>query len=214
MNLNFDEIEDQNSNSNSYFSVDDACRLIKKAFRAAAEREISVGDGCEIWILRKNKIVSDCRDSKEMRSKNIIYDKSVKVIGIANNFENMQESENIKTYEDIICESVDDDHLSNRIDPNLNINLNTNSNTNLNTNTNTNLNTELNTNLNMKSNRIEDLSDSNDINNLQQKYDDEIPPKNRIENDLITNLKRKQREYSFGKKKFRIEKQFFSLPLH
>ena len=46
-------------NLNSYFSVDDACNLVKKAFRAAAEREISVGDGCEIWILRKNKIVSN-----------------------------------------------------------------------------------------------------------------------------------------------------------
>ena len=195
-------MEEQNSNSNSYFSVDDACKLIKKAFRAAAEREISVGDGCEVWILRKKKIVSDCIESKEMQSKNIIYDKSVKVIGIENNFENILECENMKTHEDIICENEDDDHLSNRIH------------TNLNTNLNTNFNIKLNTNLNMKSNRIEGFSDSNDINDVHQKYNNDVSRKNGIENDLITNLKRKKRDYSFGQKKFHIEKQFFSLPLH
>ena len=32
---------------------EEACKVIVRAFRAAAEREITVGDGLEIWILKK-----------------------------------------------------------------------------------------------------------------------------------------------------------------
>jgi len=39
----------------SNMSVDDACKLILRAFQAAAEREITVGDGIEMWILSDNK---------------------------------------------------------------------------------------------------------------------------------------------------------------
>ena len=32
-----------------------ACEVVVRAFQAAAEREISVGDGLDVWILKKNK---------------------------------------------------------------------------------------------------------------------------------------------------------------
>jgi len=34
---------------------DKACDVVVRAFQAAAEREISVGDGLDVWILKKNK---------------------------------------------------------------------------------------------------------------------------------------------------------------
>ena len=34
-------------------SSDEACSLILRAYRSAAEREITVGDGVDIWILRQ-----------------------------------------------------------------------------------------------------------------------------------------------------------------
>lgn len=36
-------------------TVNDACNIIVKSFKAAAEREISIGDGIELWIIKKEK---------------------------------------------------------------------------------------------------------------------------------------------------------------
>jgi 20S proteasome subunit beta 6 len=54
-------IESSDSNSNCFvegLTVDAACNIILKAFQAAAEREITVGDGLEMFIIRKR--VADC----------------------------------------------------------------------------------------------------------------------------------------------------------
>ena len=186
MNSNFDEMKHRNLKS--YFSVDDACNLVKKAFRAAAEREISVGDGCEIWILRKNKIVSDSIESNEMKIRNTNNYKNDEVIDIENNQEyqeNVKTFENIKTFHEILSEGEDDSFLSNQIDMNLN--------------------------------RIEGISKSNsniDIEINYNNHDENMPPTSTNEINLMTNLIRKNKNYSFGRKKFHVEKQFFSLPLH
>lgn len=37
-------------------SCEKACEVVRRAFCAAAEREITVGDGLEIWVLRRNKM--------------------------------------------------------------------------------------------------------------------------------------------------------------
>lgn len=37
-------------------SCEKACQVVRRAFRAAAEREITVGDGLEIWVLKRNKL--------------------------------------------------------------------------------------------------------------------------------------------------------------
>ncbi len=44
---------------NSAYTVEDACELIKNVFAAAGEREISVGDGVDIWIVRNNDNFDD-----------------------------------------------------------------------------------------------------------------------------------------------------------
>jgi hypothetical protein len=43
--------------------VEEACALVVRAFRSAAEREISVGDGLELWIMRKKDIRADAADA-------------------------------------------------------------------------------------------------------------------------------------------------------
>ena len=167
--------------------------MVKKAFRAAAEREISVGDGCEIWILRKNKIVSDSIESNEMKIRNTNNYKNDEVIDIENNqesqentktFESVKTFENIKTSHEILSEGEDECFLSNQIDVNLN--------------------------------RIEGISKSNsniDIDINYNNHDENMPPTSTNEINLMTNLIRKNKNYSFGKKKFYVERQFFSLPL-
>ena len=72
-NKNSNENLNLNTKLNSNFSVEDACKMVKKVFRAAAEREISVGDGVEIWILRskknqrneKNKVKNDVKNNEK-----------------------------------------------------------------------------------------------------------------------------------------------------
>lgn len=46
-------------------SCETACKVIIRAFSAAAEREISIGDGIELWILRRN----DNNNNKRINSK-------------------------------------------------------------------------------------------------------------------------------------------------
>jgi 20S proteasome alpha/beta subunit len=42
----------------------DACDLVVRAFRAAAEREISVGDGVEVWVVRKKSRMDELIEGK------------------------------------------------------------------------------------------------------------------------------------------------------
>lgn len=54
--------EDQSENDR-YLDIDEneAIRIVQKAFRAAAEREISVGDGIEILILKNSgNLLTSC----------------------------------------------------------------------------------------------------------------------------------------------------------
>ena len=57
---------------NSEFTVDDACDFVKKVFTAAGEREISVGDGVDIWIVKKddNTDDNDSNNNSNSNSKN------------------------------------------------------------------------------------------------------------------------------------------------
>ena len=57
-----------NKNSNSFesdeklvvdISLEDACQLIRNSFEAAAEREITIGDGIELCIITSNGIQID-----------------------------------------------------------------------------------------------------------------------------------------------------------
>jgi hypothetical protein len=56
-------------------TVDECCEVIKKVFLAAAEREISVGDGVNVWIIRCNKnedekrIINKIEDEKRIINK-------------------------------------------------------------------------------------------------------------------------------------------------
>ena len=45
--------------------VEEACEVIVTAFKAAAEREISIGDGIDLCIIRSNDISDDDRDTQE-----------------------------------------------------------------------------------------------------------------------------------------------------
>ena len=42
------------SNFHFNMTIDESVKLIKNIFESAAEREISIGDGVDIWIVRKN----------------------------------------------------------------------------------------------------------------------------------------------------------------
>jgi hypothetical protein len=61
------------------FTVDDGCQIIEKVFLAAAEREISVGDGVNIWIIRSNKnedekdIINKKENEPEITTKKINF---------------------------------------------------------------------------------------------------------------------------------------------
>ena len=63
---------------NFEFSVEDACDLIKKVFSAASEREISIGDGVDIWIVRNNGDIDIDNSNNIDKNNNIIIDKSKK----------------------------------------------------------------------------------------------------------------------------------------
>ena len=83
----------------SEFSVEDACDLIKKVFSAASEREISIGDGVDIWIVRNNDNIDDIdyssinNDNDNNNNKNnnniIINSKIEDIDSISNSKENV-----------------------------------------------------------------------------------------------------------------------------
>ena len=70
---------------NSCFTVEDACDLIRNVFIAAGEREISVGDGVDIWIVRKNDNVDDNNSDKNDNDNKIGKGIDNKIIQISNN---------------------------------------------------------------------------------------------------------------------------------
>lgn len=53
---------------NADLTIDQACDIVVSAFRAAAEREITVGDGVEIWILSSESTESGDRKLKSSQS--------------------------------------------------------------------------------------------------------------------------------------------------
>jgi hypothetical protein len=55
---------------NSAYTVEDACELIKNVFSAAGEREISVGDGVDIWIVRNNHDVDNHDNNNDVNENN------------------------------------------------------------------------------------------------------------------------------------------------
>ena len=77
----------KNNILNINFSVEDACNLVKKAFRAASEREISVGDGLEIWVLKKNRNDCDSIDNDNI-DENLINLNDNKYVNDRNNDDN------------------------------------------------------------------------------------------------------------------------------
>ena len=50
------------SNFHFNMTIDESVKLIKNIFESAAEREISIGDGVDIWIVRKNNLNDFNRD--------------------------------------------------------------------------------------------------------------------------------------------------------
>jgi hypothetical protein len=92
-------------------TVDECCEVIKKVFLAAAEREISVGDGVNVWIIRCNKnedekrIINKIEDEKRIINK--IEDE--KRINLDNDVSNnrVEKSEMIST-------ETDQDSMRNR----------------------------------------------------------------------------------------------------
>jgi 20S proteasome alpha/beta subunit len=60
-------------------SEKEACDVVMRAFHAAAEREISIGDGVEIWIVRKgNKRMNGIAGGKKAMHKREMKADSVK----------------------------------------------------------------------------------------------------------------------------------------
>lgn len=53
-------------------SVDDCCEIIRNVFFAASEREISVGDGVNIWIIRSNNYDNDEEMKNKLNNEKII----------------------------------------------------------------------------------------------------------------------------------------------
>lgn len=54
-----DEFQTPTSMSKTTMDVETAVKEIVHAFRAASEREITVGDGLDVWILSSNKNTDD-----------------------------------------------------------------------------------------------------------------------------------------------------------
>lgn len=65
------------SNFHFNMTIHESIRLIKNIFESAAEREISIGDGVDIWIVRKNNLSDLNKDVNRDLNEDICYtDKS------------------------------------------------------------------------------------------------------------------------------------------
>ena len=96
---------------NSCFTVEDACDLIRNVFIAAGEREISVGDGVDIWIVRKNDNVDDNNSDKN--------DNDNKIDNNNNDNINKINDDNINDNNDISGNNNNDNNIGKGIDNNI-----------------------------------------------------------------------------------------------
>ena len=79
---------------NSAYTVEDACELIKNVFTAAGEREISVGDGVDIWIVRNNDNIDNNSDDNNIENDNTDKDEINHNIDNINNNSNKNNGRN------------------------------------------------------------------------------------------------------------------------
>jgi hypothetical protein len=87
------------------FTVDDCCEIIKKVFLAAAEREISVGDGVNVWIIRSNKNEVEKRIINKIKDESIITTRRINLDNVVHN--------NLLEKSELISTETDQDSMRN-----------------------------------------------------------------------------------------------------